>query len=58
MEIYVFFYIPANSENEEKLYSSKLKMCFAFDAVIFLVIGILSWMLLKVAKHSKINAAV
>ena len=57
MEIYGFFYVPASSDNEEKLYLSELKMYFALDAVIFLVIGKLSWMLLKVAKHSKTDAA-
>lgn len=57
MEIYIFFQVPACSESEEKIYSSEFKMCFAI-AVIFWVIGKLSWMLLKAAKHSKINAAI
>ena len=46
MEIYIFFQVPACSESEEKIYSSEFKMCFAV-AVIFWVIGKLSWMLLK-----------
>lgn len=33
-------------------------MCFAVDAVIFLVIGKLSRMLLKVAQHSKVSVAI
>lgn len=48
----------AYSENEDKVYTSELKMCFAVDAVIFLVTGKLSWMLLKVVKNSKINVAI
>lgn len=57
MEIYILLQVPACSENEENIYSSELNQCFAIDVVIFWVIGKLSWMLLKAAKHSKINAA-
>ena len=45
------------SENEENIYSSDLEAHFAIDVVIFCVIGKLSWMLLKAARRSKINAA-
>lgn len=45
------------SENEENIYSSDLQRRFAIDVVIFCVIGKLSWMLLKAARRSKINAA-
>lgn len=57
MEIYIFFQVPACSENEGNIYSSELKMCFAIDVVILWVIGKLSRMLLKATKHSKIDAA-
>lgn len=43
---------------KKKFYSSEFKMYFAVGAVIFWVIGKLSWMLLEAAKHSKINVAI
>lgn len=42
---------------KKKFTPQNLKCHFAV-AVIFWVIGKLSWMLLKAAKHSKINAAI